>query len=69
MQNVIYHQIEDNENRKFDRIGRSPGGGDRGGPPGQTIPEQIEKLDELRRRGVISEAEFQAKKTQLLERM
>ena len=34
-----------------------------------SIPEQLEKLDELRQRGVISQAEFDAKKTQLLERM
>lgn len=34
-----------------------------------TIPEQIEKLDELRQRGVISNAEFDVKKTQLLDRL
>ena len=34
-----------------------------------SIPEQLEKLDELRRRGIIDEAEFKAKKTKLLERM
>jgi cytochrome c-type biogenesis protein CcmH/NrfG len=34
-----------------------------------TIPEQLEKLDELRKRGVITEAEFTAKKAQLLDRM
>lgn len=34
-----------------------------------TIPEQIQKLDELRQRGVITDAEFDVKKTQLLERM
>ena len=34
-----------------------------------TIPEQIEKLDELRQRGVISQAEFDVKKTQLLDRL
>jgi len=31
--------------------------------------EQLERLDELRRRGVISDAEFDAKKTQLLGRL
>jgi uncharacterized membrane protein YdbT with pleckstrin-like domain len=36
-------------------------------PPG--IPEQLQQLAELRDRGVISAAEFEAKKTQLLERM
>ena len=34
-----------------------------------SIPEQLEKLDELRRRGIIDDAEFKAKKTKLLERM
>ena len=31
--------------------------------------EQLEKLDELRQRGVISQAEFEAKKAQLLDRL
>jgi membrane protein YdbS with pleckstrin-like domain len=34
-----------------------------------SIPDQIEQLDRLRRRGVITEAEFAAKKTQLLNRI
>lgn len=45
------------------------------GPPGPptrpgelSIPEQIEKLDELCRRGIITPAEMQAKRAQLLER-
>ena len=63
VQNEIYKQVEANENRKFDRVSRSSGGG------GPSIPEQIEKLDELRRRGAISEDEFAAKKAQLLDRM
>jgi membrane protein YdbS with pleckstrin-like domain len=33
------------------------------------IPVQIEQLDGLRRRGLITEAEFQAKKTELLNRL
>lgn len=36
---------------------------------GDSLPEQIEKLDELRQRGVISEAEFQDKKRKLLDRL
>jgi len=40
-----------------------------GGNRELSIPEQIDRLDDLRRRGVISDAEFQAKKTQLLDRM
>ena len=37
--------------------------------PGAGIPEQLRQLAELRDRGVISAAEFDAKKAQLLERM
>jgi membrane protein YdbS with pleckstrin-like domain len=63
VQNEIYRQMEANENRKFDRIGSG------GGVGGSSIPAQIEQLDELRRRGVLTEAEFQAKKADLLRRM
>ena len=38
-------------------------------PAGSSIPEQLEQLAGLRDRGVISAAEFEAKKAQLLERM
>ncbi len=62
VQNEIYRQMEDNENRKFDRAAG-------GGAPTLSIPEQIDKLDDLRRRGVITEAEFAAKKDELLRRM
>ena len=37
--------------------------------PGLSIPQQIEQLDQLRIRGVITETEFQTKKTELLNRM
>ena len=37
--------------------------------PGAGIPEQLQQLADLRDRGVISAAEFDAKKAQLLERM
>ena len=71
VQNVIYRQIEANENRKYDRIARATSGVPTSAatPAAESIPDQIAKLDELRRRGVISEAEFQAKKTELLNRM
>ena len=36
---------------------------------GRAIPEQLHQLAELRDRGVITAAEFEAKKAQLLERM
>lgn len=38
-----------------------------GAPP--TIPEQIDQLDQLRRRGVITDEEFEAKKADLLDRL
>ena len=68
-QSTLYRQIEENENRKLDRVRGATAGAGAAPPAGHTIPEQIEKLDELRRRGVITEAEFQAKKTELLGRM
>ena len=60
LQNEIYRQIEAQKNRLADRMA---------GRRELSIPEQIEKLDELRQRGIISQAEFDAKKSQLLERM
>jgi uncharacterized membrane protein YdbT with pleckstrin-like domain len=65
VQNEIYRQMEASENRRFDRIGH-------GGPaptPDDSIPGQIDRLDELRRKGAITDAEFQAKKAELLRRM
>ena len=66
MQNEIYRQIEANENRKFDR-GASAAAGTHGGEG--SIPEQIRELDELRKQGLLTDAEFAAKKQQLLDRM
>src|SRR4051794_10196725 len=63
VQNEIYRQMEANSQRNL-----------RGGPAvtqaaAASIPEQIEQLDQLRQRGVISEQEFAAKKADLLNRM
>jgi uncharacterized membrane protein YdbT with pleckstrin-like domain len=60
VQNEIYRQIEAAQGRTADRMA---------GRRDLSVPEQLEKLDELRQRGVISQAEFEAKKAQLLERM
>jgi len=60
VQNVIYTEMERSAARDARRAS---------GTRELSIPEQLEKLDELRQRGVISQAEFDAKKTQLLERM
>lgn len=62
VQNEIYRQMEANENRKFDRLGSRPA-------ESSSIPEQIQQLDALRQQGVLTEAEFQAKKADLLRRM
>jgi uncharacterized membrane protein YdbT with pleckstrin-like domain len=68
----IYVQKEDNENRKFDRMGEAAnqahhgGGGD--GSAG-SITDQINRLADLRDRGALSDGEFQAKKTELLNRL
>ncbi len=65
VQNEIYRQMEQNENRKFDRLGA------RAVPaaPPASVPEQIQQLDALRQQGLLTEAEFQAKKAELLRRM
>ena len=59
VQNEIYRQIEANHNRMFQ--GRSGGG--------TSITEQLQQLDDLRRRGVVTQAEFDAKKATLLDRL
>jgi uncharacterized membrane protein YdbT with pleckstrin-like domain len=60
VQNAIYSEIERAAARDADR---------QAGRRELSVPEQLEKLDELRQRGVISNAEFDAKKAQLLDRM
>ena len=61
VQNEIYKQMEANENRKFDRVNAPR--------VGQTIPEQIAQLDDLRRSGALTQAEFDQKKQELLDKM
>lgn|GEM_PF-211233 len=38
-------------------------------PVAQSVPDQLIQLDDLRRRGIISDAEFEAKKVELLSRL
>ena len=64
VQNEIYRQMEANSSSMYG--GRQQSATQQ---TGLSIPEQIEKLDELRKRGVISEQEFAAKKADLLNRM
>lgn len=60
VQNVIHRAIEAAQSRDADR---------QAGRRELSPLEQLEKLDELRQRGVISQAEFEAKKAQLLDRL
>ncbi len=60
LQNEIYRQMERTSARDMDRMA---------GRRALSVPEQIEKLDELRSKGVLSQAEFDAKKAQLLDRL
>jgi len=61
VQNEIYKQMEANENRKFDRVNAPR--------VAHTIPEQIAQLDDLRRSGALTQAEFDQKKQELLDKM
>jgi uncharacterized membrane protein YdbT with pleckstrin-like domain len=72
VQNEVYRQIEANENRKYDRVGASVVAGNAEADERDdhdSIPAQIRELDELRRQGLLTDAEFAAKKQQLLDRM
>ncbi|MBI2709024.1 MAG: PH domain-containing protein [Actinobacteria bacterium] len=58
VQREIYVAMEDNENRKFARMG--------GGAPTLSIAEQLEKLHQLVQQGALSPAEYEAQKAKLL---
>lgn len=73
VQNTIYQQMEENENRKYDRIGleaRQAAAGVAMRPPEPTqaitVAEQLEKLADLRDRGVITPEQFETQKANLL---
>ena len=57
--NVIFRQMQANRQQATSWSGR----------PADSIPSQIEQLDQLRRRGLITNAEFEAKKVELLDRL
>jgi uncharacterized membrane protein YdbT with pleckstrin-like domain len=67
VQNEIYKQMELNNTRMYGGMGGGAGAGSHG--PATSIPAQIAELDQLRQQGVISQAEFEAKKDDLLKRM
>ncbi len=68
VQQEIYRAMEAGEARQFQRMGEATATAFGGGSPA-SIPEQIEQLDALRRAGTLSDAEFEAKKRELLDRM
>ncbi len=58
VQQVLYQEMEDNENRKFDRVR---------GPAATSSPaDELAKLATLHEQGHLSEAEFAAQKAKLL---
>ena len=61
VQNEIYKQIEANQNRMYGGMNQQQRAPD--------VVDQLDRLDDLRRRGVITEAEFQAKKAKLLDQI
>jgi membrane protein YdbS with pleckstrin-like domain len=67
VQNEIYKQMELNNTRMYGGMGGGPGAGTHGSAA--SIPAQIAELDQLRQQGVITQAEFEAKKDDLLKRM
>ena len=68
VQQELYRQMEGYARKRasWSNPGTSPPAA---ATPGAGIPEQLQQLAELRDKGVISAAEFDAKKAQLLERM
>jgi uncharacterized membrane protein YdbT with pleckstrin-like domain len=67
VQNEIYRQMEANATRMHGP--RSYQAAPTQPDQGSSIPAQLDQLDDLRKRGVITEAEFAAKKAELLNRM
>ena len=58
VQQTLYQEMEENENRKFDRV-RAP-------EPQASVADELAKLAALHDQGHLSEAEFAAQKARLL---
>ncbi len=70
VQNVIQRQTELYAVGRSGSVRTTDAPGDEGdGDARSSIPEQIEKLAELRDKGILSDAEFQEKKQMFLDRM
>ena len=61
--------VQDEIHRQIEANGRRMAGWGRGGGGGSSITERLEQLDDLRRRGVVTQAEFDAKKATLLDQL
>src|SRR3954454_11518187 len=71
VQNELYRQMEANSARMYGGVRQGNAGATAPGPTEKVddVPAQLERLDDLRKKGVISEQEFAAKKADLLNRM
>lgn len=70
IQQEIYRAMEINKTQEFSAMAKAHAAATGAAAERElSIPEQIEQLDQLRLRGVITEAEFQTKKSDLLDRM
>lgn len=69
VQNEIYQQMEANDRRRFSQVTGAAASAPAPAPAPPSIPEQLEKLHDLRERGAITPEEYEAKKTELLGRM
>lgn len=68
VQNIIYREIESAQARDADRIAGAHSAAV-ASAAAASIPDQLDRLDDLRRRGVITQAEFDAKKAKLLDQL
>jgi uncharacterized membrane protein YdbT with pleckstrin-like domain len=71
VQQELYRQMEVNAKKRASWSNPAPSFAPAApvAPAPPTVPEQLQQLADLRDRGVITAAEFEAKKAQLLERM
>lgn len=76
VQHEIYAQMEANENRGLDKLGdrltaqaTAAATPPPPAPPAQTVADQIAALHQLKESGALTEAEFEAKKAELLGRI
>ena len=65
VQGEIYRQMEADEQKDHEAIGRAASSGG-GGGGGLSVAEQLEKLHQLHQSGALSDAEYEAQKAKLL---